>query len=115
MPGLVIQAYVHEQRRTFIRAAVVHGRPFYAYVFARMDHWNIHTNALDRNQFVVVPWERISRDNNAGRSEVPMLKKDGMGVVDRSPDSFFNSRETVFDRDPRYFTSHRRDPKLFRI
>jgi hypothetical protein len=115
VPGLVIQAYVHEQRQQFIRAAIVHGRPFYEYVIADARRWQTRENREDGAVFLVVPWSSISIDNARDRSEVPLLAKDGIGVVHRTPDSFFGARDTVFDRNPIYFSHRQRNSDLLWI
>ena len=115
VPGLVIQAYILEAQQLFIRAAVTHGRPFYEYVFKHNTRWQHRENRDGSASFLVVPWLTISADNAAGRSEVPLLAKDGLGVIHRTPDSFFARRETVFDRESIYFTDSRRNQGLLWI
>lgn len=110
LPGLVIQAYVHEARRLLMRVGITHGRAFYEYAFAQLDRWQTRHNHDGSATFLVVPWVAISKDNAAGRSDVPLLAKDVLGVVHRTPDTFFNRRPTVLDRDPRFLTSARRHP-----
>jgi hypothetical protein len=101
LPGLVIQAYVHEEQQQLIRVGVVHGRPFYEWVFRQMDRWSVLYAGSDRNSFLVVPWQAISIDNAKSLSEIPFLGKDGLGVIYRTPIDFF-------DRHPCYATDLRR-------
>lgn len=115
VPGLVIQAYVHEARGIVTRVGITHGAPFYEYVFAQVERWETRKNSDGSATFLVVPWETIHRDNARDRSEVPLLWKDALGTVTRTPDCFFTRRDTFFDRDPRFFSSARRDPNLLQI
>jgi hypothetical protein len=117
LPGLVIQAYVHEERRQLMRVGITHGRPFYEYVFRQVDRWSTRHNSDGSAAFLVIPWVAISKDNAAGRSNVPLLAKDVLGVVHRTPDTFFSRplQAVVFDLDARFLTSGRRQPGLLQI
>lgn len=94
LPALVIQSYVSEERQFVWRLAITHGRPFYEYVFRHEEHWASHWARDGSAKFMVVPWERICRDNaiaSDGES-VPLLLKDCMGSVARSPIDWFDAR-----------------------
>ena len=96
LPGLVIQAYVHEEKQVFVRAAVTHGQPFYAYVAAQANRWKRNEATAGSAGFLIVPWLAIFTDNATDRSSVPLLTKDGLGVVVRTPTMFFAGRKDVY-------------------
>lgn len=107
-PGLVIQAYVYEKPQQFVRAGITHGRPFYEYVFASRRRWQMQ--ATSNAEFLVVPWVAIAIDNGAEPSALlPFLWKNEMGVVTRTPDSWFSTRPNPFDQDLRYHSHAHRD------
>ena len=115
LPGLVIQAYVHEGSQQLDRVGITHGRPFYNYVRANLHRWREVPTNDGSARFLVVPWYVISIDNGTGLSEVPFLGKNGLGVVYRTPDCWFSARPNVFDQDARYFSHTRRDRGLLWI
>ena len=101
-------------KQQLIRVGITHGEPFYKYVFEKR-FWRKKETHDGGAEFVVVPWSQISIDNAAGRSEVPFTGKNGLGVVHRTPDCWFSAHQTVFDRDPRYFSATRRNRNLLWI
>ena len=102
LPALVIQAYVHKERQFMWRVGITHGRPFYEYVFRQEHRWERNEARDGSAAFLVVKWHNdICRDNEkASDAEiVPLLMKDCMGTVGRSPkpDDWFDRHQYLTD------------------
>lgn len=83
LPALTVQAYVHEASRTFVKAAVVHTLPFYAWCNKNRHLLEEHRNRDDGNGFYSVQWADIMR-----HGEVPIATRDRICCT-RAPREFF--------------------------